>query len=91
MLKTFCIALVFVAACGMMTARAQTDSTTAAGPGIEQNAPQTIPCSQRDCPPQTHRSISQSSPQSAGGTLIRGFNLSAPPVPWHPHGQAYGF
>ncbi len=44
MLKTFYIALVFVAAGGMMAARAQTDSTTAAGPNIEQNAPQTIPC-----------------------------------------------
>jgi hypothetical protein len=86
MLKTFYIALVFVAAGGMMAARAQTDSTTAAGPNIEQNAPQTIPCPGRDCPPQTHRSVSQSSsPRSPGGILIRGFTLSAPPPSWHLH------
>jgi len=39
MLKTFCIALVFVAAGGMLAARAQSDGTTAATPSAEQNAP----------------------------------------------------
>jgi len=82
MVKTFCIAFIFVAAGGMMAARAQTDSTTVAGPSVDQNAPEAVPCP-RDCPPQTHRSVSQA-PQFAGGTLIRGFTLSAPPPPWHP-------
>jgi hypothetical protein len=77
MLKTFCIALVFVAA-GTVAGRAQNDSTTDAGSSVEQNAPQTV----------THRSISQRrSPAIAEGTLIRGFTLSAPP-PWHPHVHA---
>ena len=48
----FCIALVFVTAGGMMAARGQTGSTTAAGPNIEQNAPRTIPCPPSECPPQ---------------------------------------
>jgi hypothetical protein len=83
MLKTFCIAFIFVAAGGMMAARARTDSATAAGPSVEQNAPQAVPCPRRDCPPQTHRSISQRRrPWSAAGTLIRGFTLSASPPPW---------
>jgi hypothetical protein len=80
MVKTFCIAFIFVAAGGMMAARAQTDSTTVAGPSVDQNASQAGPCP-RDCPPQTHRSVSQ---ESADG-LIRGFTLSAPPPPWHAH------
>jgi hypothetical protein len=85
MFKTFCIALIFVAAGGMIAARAQTDSTTAAGPSVEQNAPEAVPCPRPDCPPQTHRSVSQGrSPQSPAGILIRGFTLSAPPPPWHP-------
>ena len=84
MVKTFCIAFIFVATGGIMAARAQTDSTTAAGPSVEQNAPEAIPCSRPDCPPQTHRSVSQGrSPQSPAGNLIRGFTLSAPPPPWH--------
>jgi hypothetical protein len=53
MLKTFCISFIFVAAGGMIFARAQTDSITAAGPSVEQNAPQAVPCPRRDCPPQT--------------------------------------
>ena len=83
MLKRFCIAFVFVVAGGMIAARA--DSNTAAGQS--QNAPQAVvPCPPPDCPPQTHRSVSQdSSPQSGAGTLIRGFTLSAPPPPWHAH------
>jgi len=84
MVKTFCIAFIFVATGGIMAARAQTDSTTAAGPSVEQNAPEAVPCSRPDCPPQTHRSVSQGrSPQSPAGNLIRGFTLSAPPPPWH--------
>jgi len=39
MLKTFCIALVFVVPSGMMAARAQSDGTTAPGPRAEQNDP----------------------------------------------------
>jgi hypothetical protein len=39
MLKTFCIALAFVATSGMMAARAQSEGTTAAGPRAEQNDP----------------------------------------------------
>ena len=53
MVKTFCIAFIFVATGGIMAARAQTDSTTAAGPIVEKNAPEAIPCSRPDCPPQT--------------------------------------
>jgi hypothetical protein len=88
MLKTFCIAFIFVAAGGMIVARAQTDGITAAGPSVEQNAPQAVPCPRRDCPPQTHRSVSQrQSVRFDGGTLIRGFDLSAPPLPWHPSVQ----
>jgi len=84
MLKRFCIAFIFVAAGGVIAARAQTDSTTAAGQS--QNAPRAVPCPPPDCPPQTHRSVSQDSrPQSGAGTLIRGFTLSAPPPPWHAH------
>jgi hypothetical protein len=82
MLKRFCIAFVFVAGGGLIAARA--DSTTAAGQS--QNAPQAVPCPPPDCPPQTHRSVSQGSgPRSDAGTLIRGFILSAPPPPWHAH------
>jgi hypothetical protein len=92
MLKTFCIALVFLASGGMMAARAQPHSATAVGPSSEENAPQTAPCPSLDCASQTHRSISEgSSPLSVGGTLIRGFSLSAPPSPWHPPAQAFGF
>jgi hypothetical protein len=84
MLKSFCIAFLFVAAGGLIGARAQTDSTTAAG--LSQNAPQAVPCPPPGCSPQTHRSVSQeSSPRSDAGTLIRGFTLSAPPPPWHAH------
>jgi hypothetical protein len=84
MLKRFCIAFIFVAAGGIIAASAQTDSTTAAGQS--QNSPRAVPCPPPDCPPQTHRSVSQeSSPQSGAGTLIRGFTLSAPPPPWHAH------
>jgi len=39
MLKTFCIALVFVTAGGMLAARAQSDGVVTAGPNAEQNAP----------------------------------------------------
>jgi len=39
MLKTFCIALVFVVSSGMMAARAQSDGTTATGPRAERNNP----------------------------------------------------
>ena len=39
MLKTFWIALVFVAAGGMTAARAQSDDATTAGPNVEQRAP----------------------------------------------------
>jgi len=84
MLKTFCIAFIFVAAGGTIAARAQADSTAAAGPS--QNAPQAVPCPRPDCPPQTHRSVSQErSARSGAGALIRGFTLSAPPPPWHAH------
>jgi hypothetical protein len=62
MFKTFFIAVVFVAAGGTMSARAQTDSTTAAGPSVEQNTPQTVPCPPPDCPQQTHRSIAKAQP-----------------------------
>ena len=83
MLKTLCIAFIFVAAGGTIAVRAQTDSTTAAGPS--QNAAQAVPCPRPDCPPQTHRSVSQErSPQSPAGVLIRGFTISAPPPSWHP-------
>ena len=37
MLKTFCIALVFVVSSGTMAARAQSDGTTATGPRAERN------------------------------------------------------
>jgi hypothetical protein len=84
MFKRVCIAFIFVAAGGTIAVRAQADSTTAAGPS--QNAPQAVPCARPDCPPQTHRSVSQeSSPRSGAGTLIRGFTLSAPPPSWHAH------
>ena len=84
MLKRFCVALIFVAAGGMIAARAQTNSSTAAGQS--QNAPQAVPCPPPDCPPQTRRSVSQDSgPRSDAGTLLRGFTLSAPPPPWHAH------
>jgi hypothetical protein len=84
MLKRFCIAFIFVAAGGTTAARAQTDSTAAVGPS--QNAPQAVPCPRSDCPPQTHRSVSQErSPRSSADALIRGFTLSAPPPSWHAH------
>jgi hypothetical protein len=82
MLKSFCIAFIFVAAGGMIAARAASTTDT----GQSQNAPQAVPCPLPDYPPQTHRSVSQeSSPRSGAGTLIRGFTLSAPPPPWHAH------
>jgi hypothetical protein len=107
MLKTFWIALVFVAAGGMTAARAQSDDATTAGPNVEQRAPllsqpsieqnarglakpnelvvmgpwpliqdylntagllnkdyltatgETVPCPGLECPPHTHRSVSQ--------------------------------
>ena len=84
MLKRFCIAFIFVAAGGTIAVRAQTDSTTAAGPS--QKAPQAVPCARPDCPPQTHRSVSQErNPRSSADVLIRGFTLSAPPPSWHAH------
>jgi hypothetical protein len=85
MLKRFCIVFIFVAAGGTIAARAQTDSTTAAGPS--QNAPQAVPCTRSDCPPpQTHRSVSQERTfRSNADALIRGFTLSAPPPSWHAH------
>jgi hypothetical protein len=84
MFKRFCVAFIFVAAGGTIAARAQTDGTTAAGPS--QNAPQAVPCPRPDCPPQTHRSVSQErNPRSSADVLIRGFTLSAPPPSWHAH------
>ena len=99
MLKTFCIALVFVVSSGTMAARAQSDGTTATGPRAERNneqgaqglskpneldvmgpwplsqdylntagllnqnylaaTGQTVPCPGLECPPHTHRSVSQ--------------------------------
>ena len=62
MLKRFCIALAFVAAGGIIAARA--DSTTAAGQS--QKAPQAVPCP----PPIVHRKPTAASRKRAALSLV---------------------